>query len=65
MSNSRRVRSPTVLVPLPATLREYVDARAQLEDRSRAAIVRRLIAEAHARDTGADFSKEAGAAAPA
>jgi hypothetical protein len=36
----------SVSVPLPASLREYVREQARLEERSQAAVIRRLVAEA-------------------
>jgi hypothetical protein len=41
-----RMRLEQVSVPLPAPLIEFVDQRAAQEERSRAAIIRRLVAQA-------------------
>lgn len=39
-------REQQVSVPLPDSLREYVQRRAAVEDRSVASVIRRLVAEA-------------------
>jgi len=43
-------REQQVTVPLPDSLREYVQRRAAVEDRSIASVVRRLIDEAARRE---------------
>jgi hypothetical protein len=54
-------RLEQVSVPLPAELVAFVDRRAHDEERSRAAVIRRLIAEA-ARVAGAIESRQQSAA---
>jgi hypothetical protein len=44
----RSMKAEQVSVPLPADLREYVQRRAAVEDRSVASVIRRLVAEAAA-----------------
>jgi hypothetical protein len=42
------MKAEQISVPLPASLREYVQRRAAVEDRSVASVIRRLVAEAAA-----------------
>ena len=45
-------REQQVSVPLPDSLREYVQRRAAVEDRSVASVIRRLVAAAAQADSG-------------